>query len=130
MIAHAATYDPPRWHQTGPFRVLLDAGYEPVSWGYGAGGMFTVTVRASQYATPPAPDWARYDPFRKELELRRQGLPPRKQPFFPASTRAPTPERRPVFAPLVKPVQRLLHFASPRVQARRNRATPPRKDTT
>jgi len=43
---------------------------------------------------------------------------PKKIPFFPAISRAPMGERRPVLAVPTRPMPRLLHFASPRVWAR------------
>jgi hypothetical protein len=49
---------------------------------------------------------------------------------FSSEARAPLPEHRPVLAPPRAPVKRLHHFASPRVWARRNRPTPPRKEPT
>lgn len=44
-----------------------------------------------------------------------------KLPFYPAEARAPLPHAMPRQAPPVRPAQHRMHFASPRVQARRNR---------
>lgn len=66
-----------------------------------------------------------YEPRVMTLPVKQRALG--KPKFWPEASRAPMPEQRPVQAPPPQPKPHLLHFASPRVWARRNRAAEPQK---
>jgi hypothetical protein len=89
------------------------------------GGRVVVVYAARQYGTTATTgftsNWWDLRPPVSGFDKAIEQFKKKCSPFFPPSSRAPLPEHRPVLAPPARPRPRLMHFASPRVWARRNR---------
>lgn len=103
-----------RRHTFGNAWIELPEDMEVVGWAATEGA---ITVHVRQHPLAYVAQVVR------ELEEMRQ-LSERalmRPVFFPDATRAESPAVRPVSAPVQRPQPRLMHFASPRVWARRNK---------
>lgn len=107
---------------------------------YTGTGPLVVVVVSTGYVTGGDLDYARFRQAQRLSDLNREVLEFRKltarvlerPTFFPVAALAPLPPARPISAPPARPTPRTMHFASPRVWARRNKPMPkqpPRRET-
>ncbi len=117
MAASYPPYTPTTFAQTGHYVIVTGTGTAT-----GDLGFYSETAT---YGNSYDHERALYS---ADLERRFKAA---KRPFFSAQSRAPLPSHVHQQAPRARPrpVQRLHHFASPKVWARRNKPTEPRRTT-